>query len=149
PHGLGVCVLPALRQVGHDGEIVGVFLLIPVREAHQAVVDEAADILRVEGDAQVRVEIGGFPLGQAKDATIFGLFPCGWRLGEGQRSTNSRKRHQQADHSGSEDDSSRHAEWTVYAYHASPLERYCPRVPWSQLVAISTVPVSPQSVGAL
>ena len=94
-----VRVLPALRQVGHNGEIVGVFLLMSVGEAHQAIVDEAADILRVEGDAQVRVETGGLALGQTEDAAILGLFPSGRSLGKGQRSASSHKIRQQADHS--------------------------------------------------
>ena len=120
--GLVVRVLPALRQVGHDGEIVGVFLLMPIGESHQTVVDQAADILRVEGDVQVRIEIGGLALGHADDAPILGLFPRGRRLREGQRPASSRKIHQQADHDGSEDDYSRHAERTACTYHASPLK---------------------------
>jgi hypothetical protein len=57
------------RLGGSLPTIVRVFLLMPIGESHQAVVDRAADILRVEGDAQVRLEIGGLPLGKFSSAS--------------------------------------------------------------------------------
>ena len=84
-YGLVVQILPALGQVGHDGEVIGAFLFVPVGESHQTAVDQAADILRIEGDAQVRIQIGGLALGQPDDPAVLRLFASGCPLGASDR----------------------------------------------------------------
>ena len=71
-------VLPLLGEVGHDGEVRAVLLLGPVGEADELAVDQARGVVGEEAHREVRVEVGGFPLGHPEDAAALrGLGPGG------------------------------------------------------------------------